>query len=502
MPLSSPPGADTAAAIDLGSNSFHLLLARFAGGEMHVVDRLKERVQLAAGLTEDKHLDHEAQERALGCLRRFAELVQHLPRERVTAVGTSTLRQLRDDSEFVMRASEVLGHPIEVISGHEEARLIYLGIAHTLPGAGGNRLVVDIGGGSTEVILGEGFHIFEADSLHMGCVAYSLRFFPGGKITEARMVEAEKAAALELHSMRHRYRARGWESAVGSSGTILAVDSILRETKWGDGGITVPALKRLRAALIESGHEKKLTLPGLKDERRGVLSGGLAILRSVLEVLGVERMTTSEAALREGALYELRGRIENADIREVTVASMMERFHVDPDHAARVERTALALFDQVAPRWSLDARDREKVAWAARLHEVGLALSHGRYHKHGGYILRNTDMAGFSRDGQELIACLVEGHRRKVSRSIFANLPEVRQKAAMRLCVLLRLSRRLHRARSDEPLPPLALEVSKKKLRLSLPAEWLEANSVTALDLDDEKNRLAVIGFDLEVVRV
>jgi len=498
MSTSSPPSDLSVAAIDLGSNSFHLVVARFAGGQLQIVDRLKERVQLAAGLTDDKLLEDEVASRALDCLGRFAQLIKRLPPGHVAAVGTSTLRQLRDGRSFVSRASEALGHNIEVVSGHEEARLIYLGVAHTLQ-SDKRRLVVDIGGGSTECIVGERYDTLETDSLHMGCVNFSLRFFAEGKVSESKMHGAEKAAARELLSMGKRYRDRGWHSVAGCSGTILAISGILREAGWTDGSITLAGLTELRSALIASGNMKNVSLLGLSEERRNVLPGGLAILRSVFDVLGIEKMQPSDAALREGALYELRGRIEDADIRDITVDRMMERFHVDQQHAKRVEGAALKLYDLASEGWFEDPSTRDVLRWASRLHEIGLSISHGGCHKHAAYLVRNSDMDGFSQDMKSVLAALVESHRRKLRKEVFDALPAERRRDAMRACMVLRIARKLMRSRADTLPDGLAFSAQKKKLSLSLPAHWVAEHSVMQLDLHEEAEWVNRFGYSLEL---
>jgi len=499
MTTSSPPPDLSVAAIDLGSNSFHLVVARFVGGQLQIVDRLKERVQLAAGLTDEKRLEDEVASRALACLGRFGQLIKRLPPGHVAAVGTSTLRQLRDGRSFVSRASEALGHNIEVVSGHEEARLIYLGVAHTLQ-SDQRRLVVDIGGGSTECIVGERYDTLETDSLHMGCVNFSLRFFPEGRVSENKMHSAEKAAARELLSMGKRYRDRGWHTAAGCSGTILAISGILREAGWTDGSITLAGLQELRGALIAGGSMKRISLLGLSEERRDVLPGGLAILRSVFDVLGVEKMQPSDAALREGALYELRGRIEDADIRDITVERMMERFHVDQVHAERVEDAALRLYDLATDSWFEDPATRDLLRWAARVHEIGLSISHAGCHKHAAYLVRNSDMDGFSQDMKSVLAALVESHRRKLRKEVFETVPAERRRDAIRACMLLRIARKLTRSRAESLPEHLEFSAQKKKLSLRLPADWVAEHSVTQLDLVEEAEWVSRFGYSLELV--
>jgi len=490
---------DSIAAVDLGSNSFHMVVARVLHGEPHVVDRLRERVVLAAGLTRDKRLTEEVQAAALACLQRFGQRLRGMQEGSVRAVGTNTLRLARNAPEFLARARRALGHPIEVISGREEGRLVYLGVAHSLAETGGRRLVVDIGGGSTECIVGERFEPLEVDSLHMGCVTWSRRFFPDGAVDRARFREAQIAAMLEFQPIARRYRELGWQTCVGSSGTILACSEVLRADGGGGEGITPKGLRRLRKALVAAGHTSKLALPGLDPERAAHFPGGVAILLAALESLGVERMHTAAGALREGLLYDLLGRIGNEDVRVRTIEAFARRYHVDAEHAARVERTALALFAQVAEAWGLRSYERDVLAWAARLHEIGLDVAYGGYHKHGAYLVANADMPGFSREDQQLVAMLVRYHRRKLEPPSLEGLPRAGTRSALRLCVLLRLAVLLHRARTEEPLPPVRLLPGEASLEVQFPKGWLARHALTRADLAEEVAFARAARFSLEV---
>jgi exopolyphosphatase/guanosine-5'-triphosphate,3'-diphosphate pyrophosphatase len=498
--VSVPPEFDTVAAVDLGSNSFHMVVARLVRSELHIVDRLRERVALAGGLDERKRLTSDAQERALACIERFGERLRGMPQGSVRAVGTSALRMARNQQSFVARAEEALGHPIEIVSGAEEARLIYLGVAHDLSDDSNRRLVIDIGGGSTECILGQRFEALKTDSLHMGCVNYSLRFFPSGAITKESMEKALLAARLEVRGMERSYRGLGWEDCIGASGTILAVETILSQNQWSERGITPKGLRKLRKALVEAGHAEKLALPGLQPERAPVLAGGVAILSALFDGLEIEMMQTSNGALREGVLYDLAGRIRHEDLRELTIRRLSHVYHVDLEQAQRVERTALALFEQVAKDWDLPIEQGAQfLAWAARLHEIGISLSHNGYHKHGAYLVDHSDMPGFSRTDQLMLAALIEGHRRKLSTERFEALPISLQRPVMRLCVLLRLAVLLNRSRSQLPLPAVQLAVKKSAYLVSFPPEWLEGNPLTRADIEEEAERLTPLSFEVTV---
>ena len=491
---------ESVAAIDLGSNSFHMVVARVVGDQLSILDRLRERVQLGAGLGEKKRLDEESQARALACLARFGERVRGMPPGSVRAVGTSALRVARNSTAFLEKASDVLGHGIEIISGQEEARLIYLGVAHDLAEGLDRRLVIDIGGGSTECILGERFQPIEADSLHMGCVNWSLRFFPRGEIDKERFEQAVIAARLEVRSLERHYRALGWSEAVGSSGTILSIEEVLHENGWNGDGISEKGLKKLRKEMIEAGRCERLQWKGLAEERRDVLPGGLAILIALFEGLGIERMHGSLGALREGVLWDLVGRMRHEDLREQTIRRMGERYAADLVQSGRVQRTALELLAQCGEEWELSRELAQNfLSWAARLFEIGLSIAHQGYHKHGAYIVANSDMPGFSRQDQQLLAALIGGHRRKLELEPLEALPAGLRRTALRLVLLLRLAVLLNRARGAQPAPPVALRTRKAGYLVAFPEGWLEQNPLSLADLREERERLKAVGYELEL---
>ncbi len=497
--MTAPDNATSApiAAVDLGSNSFHLIVACLQDGQMRVIDRLRDPVRLAAGLGRDLRLDPEVRRRAIECLRRFGQRLRELGPDSVRVVGTNTLRQARDP-DFIEEAQQALGHPIEVVAGVEEARLIYLGVAHSLAVDEGRRLVVDVGGGSTELIIGEGFRPLRLDSLYMGCVTLSERFFRGGKLGKSGFEEAELLAALELEPIQERFRRLGWSNAVGASGTIRTVREILIEQGWSEQGISAAGLRKLRKAMLEAGHIDKLKLKGLPDDRRPVLAGGVAILSAVFAALGLERMVIAQGALREGLLYDLLGRIRHDDVREAAVRALMNRYRVDIQHAARVETVALGLLGQLARDWGLEhPMQRTWLHWAAGLHEVGLAIAHSQYHKHGAYVVQHSDLAGFSMRDQALLAVLVRGHRRKFPREEVAALPRALQEPARRLIVLLRLAVLLRHDRADVPAPDIKAKIAGNELKLKFPAGWLDARPLTRADLTEECKTLEAVGVRL-----
>ena len=484
----------TFAALDLGSNSFHLIVALDQGERLQVVDRHREMVRLAEGLGAGQELAPETARRALACLERLGERLRELPPRNVRVVGTNALRKARNSRGFVRRAEKALGHRIEIISGREEARLIYLGVSHSLEDARDSRLVVDIGGGSTEIILGRRFQPRLMESLFIGCVGLSDRFFADGRITEAAMADAERAARQELEAVEQIFLARGWDTAIGASGTVLAVRGAV-ESETGAREITAEGLRHVRDRVVRTGHVGRLDFEAVGADRAPVFPGGVAILSALFEALRIERMSVSDGALREGLLHDLLGRVHDEDIRDKTVLDLVQRYHIDDGHAGRVARTAGNLLEQVGPAWELRDPDLEAILrWGATLHEIGLDIAHNQYHKHGGYLLDHMDLAGFSRFEQHRLSLLVRAHRRKFPVEDFADAEDV-----LRLCVLLRIAVVLHRGRTDAPLPSFGIAVRDRVVRLSLPRRWLQAHPLTELDLEQEAEYLAGAQVRLQV---
>jgi exopolyphosphatase / guanosine-5'-triphosphate,3'-diphosphate pyrophosphatase len=498
MPRAKVP--DVIAAVDLGSNSFHMVVARYSHGQLIILDRLREMVRLGAGLDEQGRLTREAMESALECLERFGQRLHDMKAESVRVVGTNTLRRARRKGAFLDRARAALGHPIEVISGIEEARLIYLGVAHTMPSEPGRRLVCDIGGGSTEIIIGEGLHAKKLESLYMGCVSMSARIFGDGAITEKRMKRARIAARLELEPVQATFKTYGWDQAVGSSGTIRAVADIVRARGSADGAITPAAVELLIEHAIRAGDATKLRLPELTEERVPVFAGGIAILAELLSGLDIKSMRVADGALREGLLYDLVGRLTDEDARVRSVRAMQGRYHVDVAQAERVEATALDFLAQTAAAWELEEPFAELVmSWSARLHEIGLDVSHSHYHKHGAYLLEHADMPGFPQDEQRILASIVGAHRRKLHSEGMQDLTPPWHIKAEFLTVILRLAVLLHRGRSAAALPKIVLTAKGRSLEIAFPRDWLEAHPLTATDLEYEIEYLKAGGFRLRV---
>lgn len=486
---------DLLAAIDLGSNSFHMVVARYTLGQLRIVDRLREMVRLAEGLDGKGGLNGEVRQRSLECLARFGQRIRDIPPQRVRAVATNTVRQLSAPQTFLVPAETALGHAIEVVSGREEARLVYLGVAHAQPPKPEQlRLVIDIGGGSTECIIGSGFDAIERESLQVGCVASTRRFFGNGKLSKKRWREALTEVAAEFQQFTVAYRTLGWHEALGSSGTNKAIGDICAAMKLTKGAVTAEALPVVRDRLLQAERIEDIDLPGLSAERRPIIAGGLLILEAAFDVLGLQRMAVSKAALREGVLYDMLGRGSADDPRDASVAALVQRYGIDLQQAARVESTALALFEQVAEAWGLDADDARMLGWAARLHEIGLAIAHSQYHVHGAYVLENSDISGFSRQEQQVLAALVRTHRRGMPKNAFDALPDRLLLGARRKAALLRLAVSLHRAHEADPIPKLELGAVGERLDLVLSRAWIDARPLLRADLIGETEGLAGLG--------
>jgi len=488
----------TVAAVDLGSNSFRLQVARVEDDQLYPLDALKDTVRLAAGLSEDKVLDRETRERALASLRRFGERLRGLPREAVRVVATNTFRVAKNAAEFLLEAEQALGFPIEIVAGREEARLIYLGVSHSLPASREKRLVIDIDGGSTEFIIGTGHKPQLMESLYMGCVSYSRRFFPDGKISKNAMQRAELTARSEIQLISSGYYAGHWSQAVGSSGSARALAEILEANGWAESGITRAGLDNLRAALIKAGTSDKLGIAGLRADRAPVLAGGFAIMAAAFAELGIETMTVVDTALREGVLYDMLGRFHHHDMRETTARQFMRRYQVDPVQAGRVEVLGVELLRQLANTLPLELEaSLQFFAWVVKLHEIGLTISHAGYHKHSAYILDNADMPGFSKKEQNQLALLVLAQRGSLGKV----LNYVASPLDWAQIVVLRLAVLFYRSRTELNLPrEMRLEALGNGFQLTLDKDWLAHNPLTQTALESEAKDWKAIGKRLVVV--
>ncbi len=492
---------DVLAAVDLGSNSFHMVVARYSHGQLVILDRLREMVRLAAGLGDSGRLDEAATERALRCLERFGQRLRAMRADSVRVVGTNALRRAKRKRWFLERARAALGHPIEIISGLEEARLIYSGVVHTSPMSPDKRLVIDIGGGSTEVVIGGGFEPLLLESLSVGCVGLSASYFDDGRISAKRFERARTAVRLELEPVQEAYRKMGWLQAFGSSGTVRVISDVLRALNPDSPHITLDNLNVLADRVIAAGHVDDLDLPEVDAERAPVFPAGLAIMMEVVESFGIDRVRVAEGAMREGLLYDLMGRFTDEDARVRSVRAMEKRYHIDESQAERVESTAVGLLEQVESEWGLEDPLAELVLrWAARLHETGLDIAHSKYHRHSAYLLEHADMPGFPREEQLLVAALVGGHRRQLSFESLEDLLPPWDRLAEFLIVLVRLAVLLHRGRSPQPLPEVRLTVKGRSITMELPQRWMKEHPLTLEDLEQERAYLKEAGFRLTIV--
>jgi exopolyphosphatase/guanosine-5'-triphosphate,3'-diphosphate pyrophosphatase len=481
------------AAVDLGSNSFRLEIGRVEGSHIERQGYWKETVRLAAGLDEHNRLTKKAIESACETLARMNERLRGFAGEQVRAVGTQTLRVALNVNDFLLEAQHALGYPIEVIAGREEARLVFEGCMHTLPLSDERRLVVDIGGASTELIVGRRFSADRAESFKVGCVSTSLRFFRDGSIDRASFKRAQVAVSAEIEEAVEGFSRANWDEAYGSSGTVGAVADILRAEGWTDGTITSEGLLRLKQAIIATGEVKRLRFAGMKPERQEVLAGGAAVLCAVFDTLGITAMRPARGALRVGVLYDLLGRREHRDLRDATVERLQDRFGVDTAQAARVAGIALQAAHALAP--AMPEQIVKRLAWASALHEVGFAISHADYHKHGAYLVQHGDLAGFSTSDQERIATLILGQRGNLKKVAAAlEDPDRRVKLlALRLAVIL-----CH-ARRAVALPDWSLKATKSGFEFGLQADWLSRHPLTEHLLVEEAAQWDKVGIKLAV---
>ena len=476
------------AAIDMGSNSFHLAIARVDHGEVKKVASMSEKVQLAAGLDENKNLTEAAQQRGLACLARFVGRLSSVQSNRLRIVATNALRQAKNGHEFIQKAAEILPKPIEIIAGREEARLIYLGVSHTMANSG-RRLVIDIGGGSTELIIGEEFEPIHTESVQMGCVAFTKAYFAEGEISAKAFDKALTAARKEMSGLVNTYKSAGWDTVVGSSGTIKACRQIAVNMGWSDDqeNLTREGLEKLKDKLLKYKHIAEIEFDGLKEDRRAVLPAGVAILYAVFELLNIDKLVYSDGALREGVMYDLLGRFQHEDVRDRSVHALMGRYGADPKQAERVVETAQKLFDSVAESLKMNSDDSDLLRRAAYLHEIGLAISHSGYHRHGAYLLQHSDIPGFSQIDQNYLSHLVAHHRRKLRSEAKTDVQKVGGIKLVHLSLLLRLAILLNHSRSDEMLPAIELTIeNEQQWQISVSGDSKQWPLMVA-DLHDEQ---------------
>lgn len=439
-------------AIDLGSNSFHLVIARLDHGEIRRIASISEKVQLAAGLDENNVLSQEAMKRGIDCLLRFLPHVSEIPPSRLRIVATNALRKAVNADEFIRRANVFLPKPIEIIAGREEARLIYLGVSHSNASTD-KRLVIDIGGGSTEFIIGQGFEPIEMESLQMGCVAFTKKYFPEGKITQRAFNDAMTATEVELQTIAKRYKKVGWDNAIASSGTAKACKLVLEELGLTHDVITQAGMMKLKEHLIKLGHVDKVEFEGVKAHRQAVFPAGVAELLAIMQTLGIQELYYSDGALREGVMYDMLGRLDNEDVRDRSVAALAERYSVDVKQAGRVMATCGRLFDVVRDDLGFDDEDRDLLRRASNLHEIGLAVGHSNYQRHSAYLLEFSDIAGFAQMGQASMAQIALHHRRKLKSENLAVVEHLGGRKLAYLCLILRLAVTANHSRTIKSAP-------------------------------------------------
>lgn len=488
------------AAIDLGSNSFHMIIAREVHGQIQVIDKHKEMVRLRTGLDKKGYLTESAFEAGIECLQRFGQLIKNIPGNQIRAVGTNTLRNAKNSAEFLRHARLALGHEIQIIAGQEEARLIYLGVAHDLPQNEDTRLVMDIGGGSTEYIIGQQFHYQHLTSTEMGCISITQQFFSKPEITEKRFDKAISACQQILRPHKMKLMHYRWDMAIGASGTIKAIGTILEENNWSQGGITLSGLQQLKQTLIKAGSLEQIAITGLKEERLPVLAGGLAILIATFEVLNIQQLLISNNALREGLVFDTLGRLYAEDVRETSVESTQAWLKIDINQADAVADTSERLYKQAHNSWQLHDGDhdfKKLLNWAARLHEAGMALSYKRYRHHSAYLIENAELAGFTQQEKQMLAALLVNHRGKLIAGTYDRFESPYREKLLHLTVLLRLAVRIHRGRETD-IPKMLLFIeSDRAFRLEFEQDWLKDHPLTQMDLEVEAHHLTAAGFQL-----
>lgn len=488
------------AAIDLGSNSFHMIVCKLEKGKLQTIDRLKEMVRLASGLDKNKNLNPEIQNKALECLERFSQRIQGFPPGSVSIVGTNTLRTAKNSQAFIIKAEKALGHSIDIISGIEEARLIYQGVVNNLGSDTNFRFVMDIGGGSTEYIVGKNEIAFTKESLRLGCVTVSHLFFKKGLISKQAFKKAVLYAKQKLSPYQEALNSKNWGEAIGASGSLRSIHKVLLASRWSNNGITREGLEKLVSYITQCRHIDELQLPDLSHERVPVFIGGVVIIYASFQKLNIEQMTISDGALREGLVHDLLGRIYDHDIRSKTVTTIAEHYHADKEQAARITETVNYILNQLDSSCCAENSQiiTQYLKWAVSLHEIGREIAHSRYHKHGAYIIENGDFAGFSRQNQLLLATLVNNHRKKISLSSFKKLPKPWNQDALYLAIILRLAILLHRNRHTHAVPEFKISIQPANIKLTFANNWLSNVPLTQSDLAIEAKYLKIAGFKLK----
>lgn len=486
------------AAVDLGSNSFHMIICSLQDGKLQTIDRLKEMVRLAAGMDEHKTLDNATQEKALACLERFGQRISNFPPNSVRIVGTNTLRQARNADQFIHKAERALGHPIHIISGIEEARLIYQGVAHSLASTASNRFVMDIGGSSTEYIIGQHDTAHTKESLNMGCVTVSQNFFKNGQISKKAFKKATLFVEQQLEPFQDTFNSQHYDEAIGASGSLKAISNVLQTSGFSSNGITLTGMEQLVTHLLTLDHVDKIQFPALSIERRPVFIGAVAIVYATFKTLNIQQMTVSDGALREGLVYDLLGRIYNHDIRSQTSQTIAARYHTDTQHAEQIKETIRYMVAQLDEQlcFNDNPASLQYLEWAAELHEIGFEIAHSQYHKHSAYIIENADLAGFSKQDQMILSRLVRSHRKKFSLSRFDDLPAPWRRFTPIMSIVFRLATVLHRNRHSTR-PDFQIRIEGNDIELRFAEHWLEQAPLTQADLKQEAQYLKEARFNL-----
>ncbi|ASG18809.1 guanosine-5'-triphosphate,3'-diphosphate diphosphatase [Salmonella enterica] len=485
------------AAIDLGSNSFHMLVVREAAGSIQTLTRIKRKVRLAAGLNNDNHLSAEAMERGWQCLRLFAERLQDIPQPQIRVVATATLRLAVNAGEFIAKAQTILGCPVQVISGEEEARLIYQGVAHTTGGAD-QRLVVDIGGASTELVTGTGAQTTSLFSLSMGCVTWLERYFSDRNLAQENFDDAEKAARDVLRPVADELRFHGWKVCVGASGTVQALQEIMMAQGM-DERITLAKLQQLKQRAIQCGRLEELEIEGLTLERALVFPSGLAILIAIFTELNIQSMTLAGGALREGLVYGMLHLAVDQDIRSRTLRNIQRRFIVDTDQANRVAKLADNFLKQVENDWHIEPISRELLLSACQLHEIGLSVDFKQAPYHAAYLVRHLDLPGYTPAQKKLLATLLLNQTNPVDLSSLHQQNAVPPRVAEQLCRLLRLAILFAGRRRDDLVPEITLQALNENLTLTLPGDWLAHHPLGKELIDQESQWQSYVHWPLDV---
>lgn len=485
------------AVIDLGSNSFHMLICRQLAGSVQVVDKVRRKVRLAAGLDKNNILSESTIENGLACLKFFAERLQDIPSTNICIVATATLRLAQNRTSFITQAENILDHKISLLSGIEEANNIYLGVAHTSCSAD-KRLVLDIGGASTEIILGHGFDIKKTISLNIGCVTYSQKYFPNGLLNNEGFIQAIAAAEQTIAFIRDEYRDIGWQCVLGASGTMQAlVEILIYQHK--PPIISRHFLNSIKDQLLTFNSIEQISIEGLSPERSPVIASGLAILIALFQQFSIKELLLSNGALREGLLYEMLPNSRDSNIKEATVRSLLQRFHIDKQHANNVKNHLKNIFEQLSSLWGL-ARDNafDILLTSCDLHEIGLILSYKGYQQHSAYLLTHADLVGFNYAERQLLTMFVKCHRGEIDQSLVAQ-QSISADDANRLLICLRLAVILCGRRRCDVLPEYKMTISKQVLHLSVPQHWMLQHPLIIDQLNKENIYLAATGFSLVV---